>query len=99
VGASVASKTPTLLISGDLSFLYDSNGLWNTHFRNDFKIVVINNGGGGIFRILPGTQSDATFATFFETQHALTRQTIRSSTSWLEYLPSLLHVFHQKRIV
>ncbi len=72
VGASVASKTPTLLISGDLSFLYDSNGLWNTHFRNDFKIVVINNGGGGIFRILPGTQSDATFATFFETQHALT---------------------------
>lgn len=72
VGASVVNKTPTLLVSGDLSFLYDSNGLWNTHLRNDFRIVVINNGGGGIFRILPGAKADSTFATFFETQHTLT---------------------------
>ena len=31
IGASIGSKSPTLLISGDLSFLYDSNGLWNNY--------------------------------------------------------------------
>ncbi|MEC8830253.1 MAG: 2-succinyl-5-enolpyruvyl-6-hydroxy-3-cyclohexene-1-carboxylic-acid synthase, partial [Bacteroidota bacterium] len=53
VGAAVVSKLPTLLITGDLSFFYDSNGLWNNYVPNDFKIIVINNDGGGIFRILP----------------------------------------------
>lgn len=71
VGASVHCKEPTLLISGDLSFFYDSNGLWNSYLKNDFRIVVINNGGGGIFRILPGKEDSEVFSTFFETSHNL----------------------------
>jgi 2-succinyl-5-enolpyruvyl-6-hydroxy-3-cyclohexene-1-carboxylate synthase len=67
VGASVNAGQPVLLISGDLSFLYDSNGLWNRYLRPDFRIIVINNQGGGIFRILPGKLEDKTFETFFET--------------------------------
>lgn len=74
VGAAVASKKPTLLITGDIGFFYDSNGLWNNYIPNDFKIVLINNGGGGIFRILPGHQENETFTTFFETSHCLTAQ-------------------------
>jgi 2-succinyl-5-enolpyruvyl-6-hydroxy-3-cyclohexene-1-carboxylate synthase len=70
VGASIYDKEATLLITGDLSFLYDSNGLWNDHMRPDFKIILINNGGGGIFRILPGKEESPNFKTFFETvQH------------------------------
>ena len=72
IGASLATSAPTLLISGDLSFLYDSNALWNAHVRNDFKIVIINNGGGGIFRILPGNKDSENFDTYFETTHQLT---------------------------
>jgi len=30
---------------------------------------VIHNGGGGIFRILPGHQENSTFETYFETVH------------------------------
>ena len=71
VGAAVASESPTLLITGDLSFFYDSNGLWNKHIPANFKIIVINNGGGGIFRILPGEKDTALFDTFFETKHEL----------------------------
>jgi 2-succinyl-5-enolpyruvyl-6-hydroxy-3-cyclohexene-1-carboxylate synthase len=67
IGASVFSKEPTLLITGDLSFFYDSNALWNEHIRSDFRILLINNGGGGIFRILPGQEDTPNFETYFET--------------------------------
>lgn len=70
VGASVYSQKATLLITGDLSFLYDSNGLWNNYIRADFRIILVNNGGGGIFRILPGNEETDNFETYFETvQH------------------------------
>ena len=69
VGAAIYHKDPTLLISGDLSFFYDINGLWNAYVRPDFRIIVINNGGGGIFRILPGRKTDENFERFFETTH------------------------------
>lgn len=67
VGAAVNFGPPTLLITGDLSFFYDINGLWNDYLRADFRIVVINNGGGGIFRILPGKTENQDFETYFET--------------------------------
>ncbi len=69
MGAAVHYKNPTVLLTGDLSFFYDSNGLWNNYVRNDFRIILINNGGGGIFRILPGFEETKDFSTFFETQH------------------------------
>jgi len=71
VGASIYYESPTLLITGDLSFLYDSNGLWNNYMRSDFRIIVINNSGGGIFRILPGHRETDKFKTFFETPQNL----------------------------
>jgi 2-succinyl-5-enolpyruvyl-6-hydroxy-3-cyclohexene-1-carboxylate synthase len=72
VGAAVASGKETIVITGDISFLYDSNALWNNYIPKDFKIVIINNGGGGIFRILPGHKETHVFNTYFETEHHLT---------------------------
>ena len=72
IGAAVVSKKETLCITGDLSFLYDSNALWNNYMPSNFKIIVINNGGGGIFRILPGEKNTDNFDTFFETKHQFT---------------------------
>ena len=63
---------PTIFITGDLSFFYDSNALWNNYIPKNFKIIVINNGGGGIFRILPGEKDTKVFDTYFETKHNLT---------------------------
>lgn len=74
IGAAVASKKETILITGDISFLYDSNALWNSYIPKDFKIIVINNGGGGIFRILPGHNETPVFNTYFETTHKLTAE-------------------------
>jgi 2-succinyl-5-enolpyruvyl-6-hydroxy-3-cyclohexene-1-carboxylate synthase len=71
VGASVGGDKRVTLLTGDIGFLYDSNGLWNRYVPADFRIIVINNGGGGIFRILPGHAENAVFHTFFETAHQL----------------------------
>ncbi|MEO5777485.1 MAG: 2-succinyl-5-enolpyruvyl-6-hydroxy-3-cyclohexene-1-carboxylic-acid synthase [Flavobacterium sp.] len=74
IGAAVGGKKPTVLITGDVGFIYDSNALWNNYIPKDFKIILINNGGGGIFRILPGHQETETFNTYFETSHCLTAE-------------------------
>jgi len=71
IGASMVSSKPTILITGDISFFYDSNALWNNYIPKNFKIILVNNNGGGIFRILPGHQETPTFNTFFETSHRL----------------------------
>ena len=71
IGAALTSDLPTMLITGDISFLYDSNALWNNYIPKNFKIILLNNSGGGIFRILPGHQETETFNTYFETSHQL----------------------------
>ena len=74
IGAAVANGKPTVFMGGDIGFFYDSNALWNNYIPNDFKIILINNGGGGIFRILPGHDETPVFNTFFETSHHLTAE-------------------------
>ncbi|MBK56359.1 MAG: 2-succinyl-5-enolpyruvyl-6-hydroxy-3-cyclohexene-1-carboxylic-acid synthase [Flavobacteriaceae bacterium] len=68
VGSSNACSDPVLLITGDLSFFYDINGLWNNYIKSDFRIIIINNGGGGIFRILPGFKNNQMFSQYIETK-------------------------------
>ena len=65
------NKEQTVFITGDLSFFYDSNALWNNYIPSSFRIILINNGGGGIFRILPGHKNTENFDTYFETKHEL----------------------------
>ncbi|WP_299123291.1 2-succinyl-5-enolpyruvyl-6-hydroxy-3-cyclohexene-1-carboxylic-acid synthase [uncultured Tenacibaculum sp.] len=73
IGAAYAHKNQTTFITGDLSFFYDSNALWNTCIPNDFRIIILNNAGGGIFRFIPGPLT--TNATeYFETPHNLTAE-------------------------
>ncbi len=74
LGAAVASEKQTVLITGDVGFLYDSNALWNHYIPKNFKIILINNSGGGIFRILPGHSENKIFETFFETTHCFTAE-------------------------
>lgn len=85
IGAAVVNCKPTYFITGDISFFYDSNALWNNYIPKKFKIILINNGGGGIFRILPGHQENETFNTYFETSHKLTAEHLAKMYG-LEYL-------------
>ena len=55
-----ASGSLTFCVIGDLSFFYDQNALWNQNLHSCFRILLLNNGKGGIFDMLPGlTESPA----------------------------------------
>jgi 2-succinyl-5-enolpyruvyl-6-hydroxy-3-cyclohexene-1-carboxylate synthase len=41
--------------------------LWNQHLPPNLRIVLINNGGGNIFRVLPGPDQYAEIGPYLET--------------------------------
>jgi 2-succinyl-5-enolpyruvyl-6-hydroxy-3-cyclohexene-1-carboxylate synthase len=69
VGNAFGSDNLTVLISGDLAFLYDANAFWNNYVSPKLKVVVINNQGGGIFRIIEGAKDSDFLETLQETAH------------------------------
>lgn len=69
VGAAWANPSPVVLISGDVAFFYDSNALWNQHLSKNLRIIVINNGGGNIFRIIEGPDIMPELEIFIETPY------------------------------
>ena len=73
IGAAFAAKNQTVFITGDISFFYDSNALWNINIPKNFRIILINNSGGGIFKIIPGPGT-TNAAKYFETPHSLTAE-------------------------
>jgi 2-succinyl-5-enolpyruvyl-6-hydroxy-3-cyclohexene-1-carboxylate synthase len=66
-GFSYISPNLNLLICGDLSFQYDANAFFNSYVSGNFKIIVINNGGGNIFRVIDGPRDLNERETYFET--------------------------------
>ncbi|MEN8201082.1 MAG: 2-succinyl-5-enolpyruvyl-6-hydroxy-3-cyclohexene-1-carboxylic-acid synthase [Bacteroidota bacterium] len=79
VGAAMVSDELHLLLLGDLSFVYDSNALWNKNFPPNLKIVVINDGGGGIFRLLEGPERMEFFEEFSVTHHPVSLELLSQS--------------------
>ena len=82
VGAASIAKRPVVLITGDLSFFYDSNAFWNQYVPQSYRVILVNNEGGGIFRILPKAKSIDGFAEFLETKHTRSAQTLISEYNW-----------------
>ena len=70
-GAAYVNDKPTVCVIGDVSFFYDSNALWNNYLSPNLKIIVINNSGGNIFRLIDGPNKVNDFEKFFETKHHL----------------------------
>ena len=68
-GYTYYSDKLNVLITGDLGFFYDSNGLMNKYLVPNLKIIVINNSGGGIFRFIPGPDTTPNMEEFFEAKH------------------------------
>ena len=56
-GCAAATDGRVLCVTGDLSFFYDQNALWNSNLRGNLRILLLNNGGGGIFAQLPGLEA------------------------------------------
>ncbi len=72
LGAGSATTDQLTLVTGDLAYYHDSNGLLALRRCDvDATIVVIDNDGGGIFHVLPIEQFDPPFTEQFRTPHGL----------------------------
>ncbi|WP_185864436.1 2-succinyl-5-enolpyruvyl-6-hydroxy-3-cyclohexene-1-carboxylic-acid synthase [Blattabacterium cuenoti] len=76
IGMAVSSKKIVTLIVGDISFFYDSNALWNNYTPKNFRIILINNRGGNIFRFISKIKISEKISNFFETKHKFSANTI-----------------------
>jgi 2-succinyl-5-enolpyruvyl-6-hydroxy-3-cyclohexene-1-carboxylate synthase len=74
VGVALGAGTPTALLTGDIAFVHDTNGLLGVTRRPvDLTIVVVDNDGGGIFSFLPQADAlpSARFEALFGTPHGV----------------------------
>ena len=72
LGAAAATEAPTVLVTGDLALFHDANGLLTAGAaRIPLTIVLINNGGGGIFEFLPIADYGAAYEEHFVTPHTI----------------------------
>lgn len=69
VGSATASGRLTLCVLGDLSFIYDSNALWNRALPRGLRVAVINNAGGGIFGLIGAPLESMPHRAFIEAHH------------------------------
>ncbi|MCT4616406.1 MAG: 2-succinyl-5-enolpyruvyl-6-hydroxy-3-cyclohexene-1-carboxylic-acid synthase [Marinifilaceae bacterium] len=76
IGAANATKLPSLLITGDISFMYDSNAYWNKYLPQNFKIIVVNNSGGSIFGFISDDLSKHELEEYFVAKHNMSVQNI-----------------------
>ncbi len=72
LGIAAESRKPTVLITGDMAFYYDLNGLLaSKKYSIPLVVVLINNNGGGIFEILPISKYGKVFKDYFIAPHNL----------------------------
>ncbi len=96
VGAALATQAIVTVCIGDVAFFYDRNGLWQHPLPTNLRIVLFNNNGGHIFRIIDGPSQQPELETYFETPHTLTAARTAADFG-LDYttcheLPGLLQV-------
>lgn len=83
MGAAFANPDQNfILISGDISFFYDNNALWNDGPIKNLKIIVINNSGGGIFRFIPGPATTDELEKYFEAEQKRSVKKLAELHDW-----------------
>lgn len=68
IGHAIANPNQIhFLLTGDLAFFYDRNAFWNNYLPSNLKILLLNNNGGVIFRMINGPVEQPELEEFFET--------------------------------
>lgn len=75
-GASLISTDNVYCVIGDLSFFYDENALWQQQLSGNFRIMLLNNGQGGIFRNLKGLDKSPVRDAYVAASHATSAEGI-----------------------
>lgn len=75
-GLSLAVSEKVFCLIGDLSFFYDSNALWNTGLRGNLRVLLLNDGGGSIFRKFSGLKGSPAMPELIAASHETTARGI-----------------------
>ena len=70
--AMITSQSTHVLITGDMAFFYDRNAFWHNDLSSNIRIIILNNHGGGIFRLINGPDRQPELEKYFETKQSLT---------------------------
>jgi len=73
-GCSVVTDEQVFCVIGDLSFFYDQNALWNRNLRGNLRILLLNNGRGGIFNMLRGLEKSPARDQYVAAEHHTTAE-------------------------
>lgn len=76
VGFNALCPNTNYCITGDLSFFYDGNALWNNLPKRGLRILLFNNAGGQIHRRLPGLTDSEALPTLVVAEHHTTAQPV-----------------------
>lgn len=69
LGMALEADRKTILITGELGFIYDQHAFWNNLGAN-LTVFVLNNGGGDIFNIIEGPTNNSKSLNYFTTPHS-----------------------------
>ena len=86
LGSALCTDSTVLLITGDMAFFYDRNAFWHQNLPSNLKIIVLNNQGGGIFRLINGPGQQPELEEFFETKQSLSARHLASEYGF-DYYP------------
>ena len=71
LGHSLSSEKINVLLTGDMAFFYDRNAFWHNQIPENLRVIIFNNHGGGIFRLIDGPSQQDELEDFFETNQTL----------------------------
>lgn len=97
-GFSCVTDDKVFCVIGDLSFFYDQNALWNQNLRGNLRILLLNNGKGGIFNMLKGLEQSPARDKFVAAEHHTTAEGI-CQQNHVQYLKAANMEDMQKGIV
>lgn len=74
VGNALVTEHDVYLLTGDVSFFYDVNAWFNAKLPRNIKVVLLNNGSGGIFNMISGPEQMKDAIKYQTTPHSYTAE-------------------------
>lgn len=72
IGHAIADEEKlNILLTGDVAFFYDRNAFWNDYLPKNLVVILLNNYGGGIFKMLPDCTKQPEVDEFFVVKQPL----------------------------
>ncbi len=84
-GYAIQSDQVVTLLTGDMAFFYDRNAFWNQHTPKNLRVIILNNHGGGIFKMIKGPLELQELDRYFVTEQRLNASNLCQEFGYAHY--------------